>query len=249
MNRWRKLIGPLVVLAVWETCSRTGVVNPVLVPPPSKVFVDIGQLIWSGELLEALWASFRRVLLGFAIAVFVSVALGMLMARSKTVDEFVNPMVELLRPISPLAIYPLALLWFGIGDGSKVFLIALSCSFPIILNTYSGVKSIDVAFVRAAESLGASTSEIFIRVILPASLPQIFTGVRIAWGIALIVIIATEMVGAVAGLGYMILDAQQTFKVPRVFSGIVIIGVVGVLTDLGFRALRQRLLPWYRELG
>ena len=169
------------------------------------------------------------------------------MARSQTIDDLLNPIIELIRPISPLAIYPLALLWFGIGDGSKIFLIALSCSFPIILNTYAAVKSIDTNLVRAAQSLGANVREVFLRIILPASLPQIFTGIRIAWGIALIVIIASEMVGAVQGLGYMVIDAEQTFRVARVFSGIVVIGILGFTTDLGFRALRQRLLPWYQE--
>lgn len=249
MRRLRQLMSPIVILLIWEACSRSGLVDPLLLPPPTRVFADIGQLLVSGELFGALWASFRRILIGFSLAVIFSVPIGALMARVRTVDDLVNPLVELIRPISPLAIYPLALLWFGLGDGSKIFLIALSCSFPVILNTYAGVKSIDVALVRASMSLGASPTEIFRRIILPGSLPHIFTGVRIAWGIALIVIIATEMVGAIAGIGHMILYAQQTFQVPRVYSGIVIIGALGFLTDLGFRALKRRIMPWYKELG
>jgi NitT/TauT family transport system permease protein len=249
MRRLRQVLSPIAILLIWEACSRSGLADPLLIPPPTRVFADIGQLLISGELFGALWASFRRIFIGFSLAVICSVPIGALMARLRAVDDLVNPLVELVRPISPLAIYPLALLWFGLGDGSKIFLIALSCCFPIILNTYAGVKSIDVALVRASMSLGANPAEIFRRIILPGSLPHIFTGVRIAWGIALIVIIATEMVGAIAGIGHMILYAQQTFLVPRVYSGIVVIGVLGFLTDLGLRALRRRIMPWYKELS
>jgi len=249
MRRLRQLMSPIAILLIWEACSRWGLVDRLLLPPPSQIFIDIGQLLVSGELLQALWASSRRILIGFSIAVVFSVPIGALMARSSLIEDLLHPLVELIRPISPLAIYPLALLWFGLGDGSKIFLIALSCSFPIVLNTYAGVKSIDVALVRASMSLGATPVEIFRRIILPGSLPHIFTGVRIAWGIALIVIIATEMVGAIAGIGHMILDAQQTFEVARVYSGIFVIGALGFLTDFGFRALRRRIMPWYKELS
>jgi ABC-type nitrate/sulfonate/bicarbonate transport system permease component len=243
----RRLFSPVVVLLAWEAGSRLAVLNPLLVPPPSLVFIDIWELITTGELFQALWASLRRVLAGFAIAIVVAVAIGVLMASFRIVEDFVDPLVELIRPVSPLALFPLALLWFGIGDGSKIFLIALSCSFPVILNTYAGVKGIDGALVRAARSLGASQFEVIMRIILPGSLPGVLTGVRVAWGIALIVIIASEMVGAVNGLGFMVLDAQQTFKVERVFSGIIIIGVIGFLTDRGLRAIRRGLIPWYQE--
>jgi len=119
--------------------------------------------------------------------------------------------------------------------------------FPIVLNTYAGVRSIDANFFRASRSLGASSWETMRTIVLPGSLPHIFTGLRIGWGISLIVIIAAEMIGAVRGIGYMVLDAQQTFRIPRVFASIVVIGALGFLTDLGFRWLRRRMLPWYRE--
>jgi ABC-type nitrate/sulfonate/bicarbonate transport system permease component len=167
------------------------------------------------------------------------------MARSRLFDLLLDPLVELLRPISPLAIFPLALLWFGIGDASKVFIIALVASFPVILNTYAGVRGIEPNLFRAAQSMGASPLEIFTSIVLPGSLPQILTGVRLAWGISLIVIIAAEMVGASVGIGYMVLEAQQTFRTERVFAGIIVIGLFGFLTDLGFRRLRRLILPWY----
>lgn len=246
-GNWPRLASPIVVLLLWEAAGRVGLTNPHLLPAPSRVFVDIYELIVSRELFGAFTASMVRVVSGFLIAVVVGVILGILMARFKLAEDFIDPLVELVRPISPLAILPLAILWFGIGDASKIFLIALSCSFPVLLNTYAGVKSIDVALIRAARSLGANQSEVIRRIILPGSLPTILTGVRISWGIALIVIIASEMVGAVNGLGFMVLDAQQTFKVERVFSGIFVIGAVGFITDRLLRWFRKAITPWHAE--
>src|SRR5215471_5668933 len=242
-----RLVGPLALLATWELAARFGLVNTLLLPPPSKAFADLIVLVSSGYLWKALYASLFRVVCGFALAVTVGVCLGIAMARIRLINDFFDPLVELLRPISPLALFPLAILWFGIGDGSKIFVIALAASFPVILNTFAGARSIDTNLIRAARSLGAAEFEIFRGIVLPASLPYIFTGVRLAWGISLIVIIAAEMVGATVGMGYMVLEAQQTFRTERVFSGIFVIGVIGFGTDLGFRRLRRWLLPWYRE--
>lgn len=243
-----KLISPLALIFLWEIASRTQWVDPRILPPPSVVFLDLVEIVKSGELLNALIASLRRVFAGFLIAVATGIMIGTAMARSRFAESTFDPLVELIRPVSPLALFPLALLWFGIGDASKIFLIALASSFPVILNTYAGVKGIDRSLILASRSFGANRWELFTRVILPGSTPQIFTGVRLAWGISLIVIIATEMVGSVNGLGYMILNAQQVFLVPRVFSGIVVVGVLGFLTDLAFRSIRGWMIPWYREL-
>ena len=243
----RKLASPAIVVASWELASRRAWVDPLFLPPPSIVFLDIWRLAVGGSLLADIGASLRRVVLGFGIAVLVSVAVGALMARSRLGEDLIDPLVELVRPVSPLALFPLALLWFGIGDASKVFLIAVACSFPIILNTYAGVRAIEPSLLLAARSLGATSWEIMQRVVLPASLPHIFTGLRLAWGVALIVIIASEMIGSVSGLGYMVLTAQQTFRVERVFAGIIVIGILGFATDQAMRALQRWLLPWSRE--
>jgi ABC-type nitrate/sulfonate/bicarbonate transport system permease component len=242
-----RLISPLVLLILWESASRVGLVNPQILPPFSKAIEDLVSLIQSGELFVALGASLFRVVSGFLIAVVVGVILGALMGRYRLADDLIDPLVELLRPISPLALFPLAILWFGLGDASKIFVIALAAAFPVILNTYAGVRSIEQNFFRVSESLGASRLEIFTGIVLRGSLPHIFTGVRLAWGISLIVIIAAEMVGATVGIGYMVLEAQQTFRTERVFAGIIVIGVVGFLTDVGFRHLRRLVIPWYRE--
>jgi len=247
-SRWKlRLLSPFGVLVLWELTSRFGLVNTLLLPAPSTALADLWVVIANGYLAKALVASVFRIICGFAIAVTVGVTLGAAMARLRLVADICDPLVELLRPISPLALYPLAILWFGIGDASKIFIIALAASFPVILNTYAGVRGIEANLFRAARSLGASEFEIFRGIVLPGALPYMFTGIRLAWGISLIVIIAAEMVGASEGLGYMVLDAQQTFRTERVFAGIMVIGLIGFLTDLGFRHLRRRLTPWYRE--
>ena len=246
-RRILRLLSPLGVLLAWELAGRFGLLNSLLFPPPSRALADLAGLIASGYLVMALYASLFRVVCGFAIAVVVGVTLGAAMARLPLVSDLLDPLVELLRPISPLALFPVAILWFGIGDASKIFIIALAASFPVILNTFAGVRNIDANLFRAARSLGASEFEIFKGIVLPGSLPHIFTGVRLAWGIALIVIIAAEMVGSTVGIGYMVLEAQQTFRTERVFAGIFVIGLIGFLTDFGFRRLRRLLMPWYRE--
>jgi NitT/TauT family transport system permease protein len=183
-------------------------------------------------------------IVGFLLAAGIGIALGALMARVRTVEIICDPLIELLRPVSPLALFPLFILWFDIGEASKIF-IAFAGSFPIILNTYAGVRGMDVTYVRAPRSLGASPWEIMHGIVLRGSLPHIFTGPRLAWGIALIVIVAAEMIGAVRG--NMVLESRQTIRIPRLFGSIVVIGLAGFLTDLAFRYLRRRMLPWYVE--
>jgi ABC-type nitrate/sulfonate/bicarbonate transport system permease component len=243
----RRILSPIVVLLIWELATRLRIVDQLLLPPPSVVFVELWRMLVDGSLIADIWASLRRVFLGFMVSAVISIALGAVMGLSQIIEDVVDPLVELIRPISPLAIFPLALLWFGIGDASKIFLIALSCSFPIIISTYAGVRGIDRSYIQVARSLGATRLEILQKVVIYGALPNIFTGLRLAWGIAFIVIIASEMIGGVAGLGYMVLTAQQTFRVDRVFAGIVVIGVLGFATDQGFRVLRRKLLPWYQE--
>ena len=160
LPRWAlRLVGPLSVLVGWELAARFGLVNTLLLPPPSKALSDLIVLITSGYLWKALYASLFRVVCGFALAVVVGVALGVAMARIRLIDDFFDPLVELLRPISPLALFPLAILWFGIGDGSKIFVIALAASFPVILNSFAGARSIDTNLIRASRSLGATEIE------------------------------------------------------------------------------------------
>lgn len=244
---YTKFISPIGLLVLWEFAIRLEWIDSRLVAPPSLVLLELWRLIQSGDLLAALAVSLSRVVAGFLIAVVIGVALGALMARVRAIEVVFDPLIELLRPVSPLALFPLFILWFGIGEASKVFIIAFACSPPIILNTYAGVRGIDPTFFKASRSLGASPWETMHTIVLRGSMPNIFTGLRIAWGIALIVIVAAEMIGAVRGMGYMVLESQQTFRIPRLFGSIVVIGLLGFVTDLGFRYLKRRMMPWYRD--
>jgi ABC-type nitrate/sulfonate/bicarbonate transport system permease component len=247
MRRYAKFISPTVLLVLWEVVVGLEWLDPRLVAPPSLVLVELWRLTQSGDLVAALAVSLLRVITGFLIGAAIGITLGALMARMRVVEVIFDPLIELFRPVSPLALFPLFILWFGIGETSKVFIIAFACSFPIILNTYAGVRGIDPTFFMASRSLGASPWEIMHTIVLRGSMPHIFTGLRIAWGIALIVIVAAEMIGAVRGIGYMVLDSQQTFRIPRLFGSIVVIGLLGFVTDLGFRYVRRQMMPWYRE--
>jgi ABC-type nitrate/sulfonate/bicarbonate transport system permease component len=243
-----KILSPLAVLVIWEFLARLGLINTLILPPPSKIFMHFGEMILSMEILFHTGSSLGRVATGFALAVVTAVPLGIFMGWFRVVDTIVDPLVELIRPVSPIAILPLAILWFGIGDASKIFIIWLSCTFPILINTYTGVKGLDRSFIYAATSLGATNSELLRTVAIHAALPQIYAGIRISIGIGLIVIISSEMIAARQGLGYMILTAQQTFNVEEIFVGIIVLGMLGFLADQALRRSKQILMPWHREI-
>src|SRR5271166_2577881 len=162
-----KLISPLLLILVWEFAVRVEWLDPRLIAPPSIVFFELWRLIGTGELQTALYVSLKRVTAGFLIASVLGITVGAFMARIRSVEIALDPLIELFRPVSPLALFPLFILWFGIGETSKIFIIAFSCVFPIILNTYAGVRSIDANFFRASQSLGASSWETMRTIVLP----------------------------------------------------------------------------------
>jgi len=244
----RKLVSPLTIVVIWEALARLDWINVLIMPPPSQILQHFGEMLVNLEIVKHTASSLGRVAVGYALAVATAIPLGVLMGWFRPVDIVVDPLVELIRPVSPIAILPLAILWFGIGDASKIFIIWLSCMFPVLLNTYAGVKGLDRSFIYAATSLGASNWEVLRTVAVPSALPQIYAGMRVSLGIGLIVIISSEMVAARHGLGYMILTAQQTFNVEEIFVGIIVIGLLGFSADHGLRRLKSRFLPWHREI-
>jgi NitT/TauT family transport system permease protein len=248
-RRLRGLISILVFLAVWEGAVRFNLVENFVLASPSATIRQIGYLLSTGELQSNITASMTRIVPGYGIAMVLGVLIGTLMGWFRVVDDFVDPIIEMFRPVSPLAILPLAILWLGIDQSSKIFVIAYACIFPIMLNTYAGVRSVPRSVVEAAKILGAQSDEMLAKVVFQNSLPLIMTGARISFAVALIVIIAAEMVAANSGLGYMILTAQQTFHTADLFAGIVTIAVIGFVGDRTLRFLRARLCPWYVESG
>ena len=259
------LLVPIVLLVLWEAVVRAGLVNPHLLPAPSQVAVkwweyllptqpfepEAGsRLAWwfSGDLIHDAFARLYRVLIGFLVGAGLALPLGLLMGANDRVYHFFNPLVQLLRPIPPIAFIPLSILWFGLGNPPAFFLIAIGAFFPVLINTLSGVRNVDSIYLRAARNLGVGRMTLFTRVILPAATPYILTGARIGIGTAFIVVIVAEMIAVNDGLGYRILEAREYMWSDKIIAGMLSIGVLGLAIDLGMTRLNNHLLRWHRGL-
>jgi len=258
-------IVPLLVLAVWEATARAGLFSPIVLPAPSAVAIrwwayllptDVWNpaaqswLAWalSGELPSDAAGSLYRVLVGFIVGAGLALPLGLLMGASERIYALMNPLVQILRPIPPIAYIPLAIVWFGLGNPPSVFLIALGAFFPVLMNTIAGVRHVDGIYLRAARNLGAGQWTLFMRVILPASTPYILAGVRIGIGTAFIVVIVSEMIAVNNGLGFRILEAREFMWSDKIIAGMLTIGMLGLALDTAVSRLNNHLLRWHRGL-
>jgi ABC-type nitrate/sulfonate/bicarbonate transport system permease component len=221
--------------------------NPLLLPAPHTVLFAGIEMVRTGELQRDILASLSRVVQGFLLAALVGVAVGTAVGRSRRLEYLVEPTVELLRPIPPLAFLPMMVLWFGIGETSKVAFIAYAAFFPIFTTTVEGIKYVDPVLIRAAASLGASERDIFRYVVLPAALPNIITGLRIGFGLSFFVIVAAEFIAADSGLGFLINDARTFFLVANMLLGAAVIGAIGFIFNTLLRRLEARLLRWRKD--
>ena len=233
---------PLVVgaafLLTWDLAVRLS--GNTLFPKPFDVALGILELVRQGLLFKYIVASLFRVTWGFALAVLVGVPFGLMLGWFRRAHEAFNPMIQAFRPISPIAWIPVAILWFGVSDAAPIFLIFLASVFPITVSTMAAVKSVPSVHLRAAQNFGLSGFQLFYRVILPATLPQILTGLRIALGVAWLVVVAAEMIAVNSGLGYLIIDARNAGKrYDLVVAGMVLIGVIGWLLDLLMRQMER----------
>jgi ABC-type nitrate/sulfonate/bicarbonate transport system permease component len=247
-----RLVSLLLFFALWWGVSLLNahvlkVFNPILLPAPDEVLRAGIKMAASGELLKHVTASLSRVLWGFGIAATLGIVVGTALGRSRLLEHLVEPMLEMLRPIPPLAFLPMMVLWFGIGEASKVAFIAYAAFFPIFTTTIEGIKYVDPVLIRAASSLGASERQIFWHVVLPAATPNIITGMRLAFGLSFFVIVAAEFIAADSGLGFLINDARTFFLVSNMLLGAAVIGIIGVLANVLLRKLEGRLLRWRNE--
>lgn len=268
MRRFKPLlIGvlvPALVLVIWEACARVGLFSAVVLPAPSAVAAkwlayllpsqpqQAGQpwLPWalSGELIHDSYSSLYRVIVGFLIGAALALPMGLLMGANTRIYDFFNPLVQILRPIPPIAYIPLAILWFGLGNPPSFFLIAIGAFFPVLMNTIAGVRQVDGIYLRAARNLGASQWVMFTRVILPAATPYILAGVRIGIGTAFIVVIVSEMIAVNDGLGFRILEAREFMWSDKIIAGMITIGLLGLAIDSAVSRLNNHLLRWHRGL-
>ncbi|MDB5386629.1 MAG: ABC-type nitrate/sulfonate/bicarbonate transport system, permease component [Planctomycetaceae bacterium] len=231
-------------LLTWDGIVRLS--GSELFPKPLDVWWGLGELVKKGLLLKYVVASLFRVTWGFTLAVLVGVPFGLLLGWSRYAQEAFNPLIQAFRPISPIAWIPLAILWFGISDAAPIFLIFLASVFPILVSSAAAVKSVPTVYLRVAQNFGLTRSQLVWRVILPATLPQILTGLRITLGVAWLVVVAAEMIAVNSGLGYLIIDARNAGKrYDLVVAGMVVIGLIGWLLDLLMRlAERFQALKW-----
>ena len=223
--------------------------NPIQLPSPHRVASAMWQLALSGELFEHAWISTSRLVIALVAATLLAVPLGFLMGLSQTADSFIDPVVELLRPISGIAWIPLGLFIFGVGDVLPVFIMVYVAFFPLLLNTVAGVRNVDQRLVNAARTMGVHGWPLMRQVIVPGALPTIMVGFRLAFAGAWAAVIAAELIGAPSGLGFAIEWYRQLLMSPKVFAFIALIGIVGYLCDLALRALQRKLTPWAEGTG
>lgn len=234
----------LALLAVWETAPRLGLVDATFLPPVSVVGQAWWELLGNGQLAQHTSASLTRSFGGFAIAVAVAVPLGLLIGWYRPVAALLGPLLEVFRNTAALALLPVFVLLLGIGETSKVSIVVYACLWPILLNTISAVGNADPTLVRLARSMDLSTPRLFQKVILPASVPAIFTGIRLAGAVSILVLVAAEMIGAKAGLGYLINASQFNFAIPQMYAGIITISAIGVAFNQLLVTIERRLSLW-----
>lgn len=244
---WRKLVSPVLFILAWWVVSVAGWMPEWFLPSPVKVFGALYEMMASGELFHHTAVSMYRAMIGYVLAAFIGIGLGLLIAWSLYMEDFFDPIIELLRPLSTFALVPVFFLWFGIGDLSKVMIIFKSCFFPIVLNTIAGIKGVDKKLVKAAQSLGADGRQLWLRVLIPAALPMIITGLRISTAMSMMALVGVEMISSESGLGFLVIDAQRIFETDRMFAGIIMLSIIGFSLDRLARMAQNRLVSWHIE--
>jgi NitT/TauT family transport system permease protein/taurine transport system permease protein len=230
--------------AVWQIVAWLFFSSYVL-PRPASVFVSAWETTVTGELPQMVWISLLRILAGFAIGCVVGIGLGLVMASSRVLGEFLDPLIELVRPISPVAIIPIAIVWLGVGEAAKAFVVAYGVFFITLINTMAGVRNSPLVRKRAAMCLGAKGWRLFFAVTLPSAVPYINTGMRVALGSAFASVVAAEMIAANEGIGYFIMQARLLVQVQRIFVGLLTLGLIGFFADRIYRYLSTVLLGRY----
>ncbi len=250
LNTWSRGI-PLVLafFALWEALPRLGIIDTLFLPPFSTTVQTLFDLIVSGKLLLHVIVSFQRSAIGFGLAFLISVPFGFLMGWYNKFERYTDLLVQSLRNVSTFALLPIFLLLFGLGEPSKIAIIFYGASWQLLMNTISGVKSVDPIYIKAAKSMGASDWDLFRKVILPASIPSIAIGARLGAKISLMVVIAAEMIGAKSGLGFFIQNAQFNFMVPEMYAGILALAILGLVVNYLLVWVEKKTTYWKGEIG
>jgi len=241
---WLSVGAFILILLLWEMVSQLGWIPPLFLPAPSAILLEGWTMVKTGLILKHLFASLSRILLGFSIACIVGIAVGVLIGFFHIPEAIGNPFIAATFPIPKIAILPLLILWLGIGEPPKVAVIALGVFFPMVINVYTGVKNVDPLLIKAALSLGSNRRRIVRKVILPSILPMIFAGMKLGIGIALLLVVASELVAADAGIGFMILTAADLMQTKKLMVGLVVLSLLGIFFNWLFQKLEHLFIPW-----
>jgi sulfonate transport system permease protein len=235
---------PIVLIAIWELAARQGWITQRLLPAPSDVAMAFWDRLWDGSLIKDCLTSSERALEGLAIGGLLGLILGFINGLWQSAEQATDTTLQMLRNIPPLAIIPMVILWFGIGEEAKIFLVAYGVLFPIYLNTYHGVRNVDPALVEMAQVYGLSRYEILTRVIFPGALPSILVGLRFALGFMWLILIVSETISASSGIGFMTMNAREFMQTDIILLGILLYTLLGKLADVFTRLLERWLLSW-----
>ena len=238
-------VGTLALLvAVWQVCAMNGVINVNLFPAPSTVWSAAVELAQTGRLWLDLSTSLTRAAVGFSIALVLGVGMGLLTGRLVVFQVLLEPVLQILRPIPGIAWVPFAILWFGVGELPKIFIIVLGAVLPIWLNTHIGASATPIRYLETAASLGVRGIAVFFRVVLPSALPFIAAGIRQGLALSILMLAAAEQTGASAGIGYLITSSHVAFRTDRMIVGLLTLGIIGAVADAIFTRLSRRALHW-----
>ncbi|MFA5954391.1 MAG: ABC transporter permease [Patescibacteria group bacterium] len=245
MKKTLWFILPIIAVGLaWEVVSRSGIVNPSLFPPVSKVFLALWEMVNSGIIITDVGNSLWRLLLGLFFGSVIGIVLGLITGRVKKVSSLLVPIIQALRPLPPVAIIPLVIVWLGIDNTAKIFSIAFAVFFPVWINTYIGAQQIPQTFLWSAKLLTTSTLKVFYRVIFPATLPFAIAGIRSAIAVSYIMVFVSELAGASSGLGYRIAIAQSSYRIDEMIAALIVLGILGALTDYLFVLSTKKMFPY-----
>jgi ABC-type nitrate/sulfonate/bicarbonate transport system permease component len=246
-DRLLNVLSPLALLAVWELCARFGAIDTRFFPAPSSVMSALAEMLGTGELITHTAISMQRLAYGTLVGAVPALILGIAMGLNRPIRALFDPLIAATYPVPKSAILPLALLIFGLGEGSKIFMVAIGVFFPLVINTTTGVLEINKIYLDVGRNYRANRWNTFWTIALPGALPVIMTGFKLGIGIGLVLIAVAEMVGAKSGLGYLIWSAWSTFAVEQMYVGLFVIAVIGFLLTLGLNELERVIIPWKAE--
>jgi len=240
----RKLIPILIFVGLWELLPRIGVLKAFLIPPFSEAIKALVQMIVTGEIVKHITWSMYRAFLGFGLAFLIAIPLGIAIGWNKKAREYLSSFLTLLGNVSPIALFPFFIIVFGIGEVSKVGIVFWGCLWPMLMNTISGVSHADALLIKAARTMGASRTKVLFEVVIPNALPEIYPGIKLSVSNSILMLCAGEMLGATAGLGYLISYSQQIFEMSKMYAAIILIALIGLLFTVILNAIEKKLFVW-----